>query len=113
MPVNQRVAGSNPALAATYGPRASPSPTVACSTSACKLRQALPTTASIAVVGSASEIQYKRTASEGLAQGPYMVARVGFEPATLRMEGIALTTDPPCPTIELNHVLYKVLKRFL
>ena len=28
------------------------------------------------------------TASEGLAQGPYLVARVGFEPTTLRMKGI-------------------------
>ena len=27
------------------------------------------------------------TASEGLAQGPYVVARVGFEPATFWMEG--------------------------
>ena len=27
------------------------------------------------------------TVSEGLAQGPYMAAKVGFEPATLRTEG--------------------------
>jgi len=27
------------------------------------------------------------TVSEGLAQGPYMLDRVGFEPATFRMEG--------------------------
>jgi len=26
-------------------------------------------------------------ASEGLAQGPYVVARVGFEPPTLQMQG--------------------------
>ena len=27
------------------------------------------------------------TVSEGLAQGPYVVARTGFKPATLRMKG--------------------------
>ena len=27
------------------------------------------------------------TASEGLAQGPYVAARVGFEPVTIRSEG--------------------------
>jgi len=35
------------------------------------------------------------TASEGLAQGPYVVARVGFKPATLRTEGTELNTEPP------------------
>ena len=34
------------------------------------------------------------TVSEGLAQGPYVVARAGFEPATLRMQGTELTTEP-------------------
>ena len=29
--------------------------------------------------------------SEGLAQGPYMVARAGFEPATLRLKGMDST----------------------
>ena len=33
--------------------------------------------------------------SEGLAQGPYVAARVGFEPVTLQMQGSELTTDPP------------------
>ena len=33
--------------------------------------------------------------NEGLVHGPYMVAKVGFEPVTLHTE---LTTDPPCPT---------------
>ena len=37
------------------------------------------------------------TVNEGLAQGPYMAARVGFEPATLRTEGAELTTGPPHP----------------
>ena len=38
------------------------------------------------------------TANEGLAQGPYMAARVGFEPTTLRMKGVESTSDPPRPT---------------
>jgi len=32
--------------------------------------------------------------SEGLIQGPYMAARVGFKPATLRTQGIDLATEP-------------------
>ena len=38
------------------------------------------------------------TTSEGLAQGPYVVARVWFEPATLRMQGRELTTEPLRPS---------------
>ena len=37
-------------------------------------------------------------AIEGLAQGPYVAARVAFEPATLRTQGTELTTEPPHPT---------------
>ena len=37
------------------------------------------------------------TASERLAQGPYVVARVGFEPATLWTQGTELITRPPRP----------------
>jgi len=37
------------------------------------------------------------TTSEGLAQGPYMAARMGFEHANLWMQGTELTTEPPCP----------------
>ena len=37
------------------------------------------------------------TMSEGLPQGPYVAAKVGFEPATLSMQGTELTTTPPCP----------------
>ena len=40
------------------------------------------------------------TASEGLAESPYEAVRVGFEPATLRMEGNELTTEPPHPRLE-------------
>ena len=36
-------------------------------------------------------------ASEGLAQGPYMVARAGFEPTTLRTKGNESTNEPPYP----------------
>ena len=36
-------------------------------------------------------------ASEGLAQGPCVVARVGFEPTTLRTKGIESTNEPPRP----------------
>ena len=35
--------------------------------------------------------------SEGLAQGPYVTARAGFEPATLRTKGDESTNDPPLP----------------
>ena len=35
------------------------------------------------------------TASEGPAQGPYVVARAGFEPTTLRTKGDESTNEPP------------------
>ena len=35
--------------------------------------------------------------SEGLAQGPYLAAGVGFEPANLRTQGTELTKEPPRP----------------
>ena len=35
------------------------------------------------------------TVSEGLAQGPYMGARVGVEPITLKMKGVDSTNVPP------------------
>jgi len=38
------------------------------------------------------------TASEGLAQGPYMEARALFEPATPRTKDVQSTTEPPHPT---------------
>ena len=37
------------------------------------------------------------TASEVLAQGPYVTARAGFEPATLRTKGFKSTNEPPRP----------------
>ena len=39
------------------------------------------------------------SASEGLAQGPYVVARVGFESAILRTKGIISANEPPHPTL--------------
>src|SRR6218665_2660813 len=35
---------------------------------------------------------------KGLAQGPYMAARAGVEPTTLRLKAIDSTKAPPCPT---------------
>src|SRR6218665_1194780 len=37
------------------------------------------------------------TVSEGLAQGPYVAARVGVEPTTIRLRVIDLTSAPPRP----------------
>src|SRR6218665_3039638 len=36
-------------------------------------------------------------AGKGLAQGPYMAARAGVEPTTLRLRVIASTNAPSCP----------------
>src|SRR6218665_3945414 len=36
-------------------------------------------------------------ASEGIAQGPYVATRTGFEPTTLRSTGIDSTNRPPHP----------------
>jgi len=47
--------------------------------------------------------------SEGFAQGPYVVARVEFEPDTFRTKGIELTTEPPrsnslhCSHLQKHH----------
>ena len=48
--------------------------------------EALPITALILFRSLHAEA-LQATASEGLAQGPHVAARVGFEPATLRTEG--------------------------
>jgi len=37
-------------------------------------------------------------ASEGLAQGPYLANRAGFEGATLGTKGDEYTNEPPRPT---------------
>src|SRR6218665_125813 len=41
------------------------------------------------------------TAGKGLVQGPYMAARAGVEPTTLRLKVIVSTKAPPRPTILL------------
>ena len=46
------------------------------------------------------------TVGKGLAQGPYMTARAGIEPTTLRLKAIDSTKAPPCPTI-LSHRMYR------
>ena len=42
---------------------------------------------------------------QSLAQGPYVAARVGFEPATLRTEGTQLTTEPPRPAFPFLYAM--------
>jgi len=37
------------------------------------------------------------TVSEGFAQGPYVAARAGFKPTTLRTKGDESTNEPPLP----------------
>ena len=51
--------------------------------------------------------------SKGLAQGPFMVARVGFEPATFRMEVAKVTTEPPRPTFCVSRALYSRKKMLI
>ena len=43
-------------------------------------------------------------ASERLAQGPYVVARAGVEPATLRMIGVNSTNATPHPTHYITNI---------
>src|SRR6218665_3951363 len=46
------------------------------------------------------------TASEGLAQGPYVETRAGFEPTTIRSKGIDSTNSPPRPTMPVEWTRY-------
>src|SRR6218665_3377491 len=46
------------------------------------------------------------TVSEELAKGPYVAARPGFEPTTLRSTAIDSTNEPPRPTIVLSEIHY-------
>ena len=52
---------------------------------------------SIDTVSELSRQALQVNVSEGLAQGPYVVAGVGFEPAILRIQGTELTIEPPAP----------------
>ena len=42
------------------------------------------------------------TAIEGVIQGPYVAARAGFEPATLRTKGDESTNESPRPTLSVT-----------
>src|SRR6218665_2209305 len=44
------------------------------------------------------------TASEGVAQGPYVAARARFEPTILKMKGDESTNEPPCPTNKYKYI---------
>ena len=37
------------------------------------------------------------TVSEGLVQGPYVAAKAGVKPMTLRTKGVDSTNEPPTP----------------
>ena len=60
------------------------------------LSEALPTTAIDTVSEFTHAEALQATASEGLAQGPYMAARAGFKPTTFRSKGVVSTNAPPC-----------------
>jgi len=45
---------------------------------------------------------YGYSTNEGLAQGPYVTARVGLEPATLWMHCSSLFTKPLLPCFDLG-----------
>src|SRR6218665_3619991 len=49
------------------------------------------------------------TTSEGLAQGPYVAVRAGFEPATLRTKGAKSTNELPRLTDVFLVFLYPVI----
>ena len=45
------------------------------------------------------------TVSQGLAQGPYVAARAGFEPATLRTRVDESTSEPPRSNIQHDVII--------
>src|SRR6218665_130256 len=63
--------------------------------------EALPATAWI-LYRRVSHRGAQATASKGLAQGPYVAARVGVEPTTLRLKVIDSTNAPPRPTLFID-----------
>ena len=56
-----------------------------------------PYTAPVDTVSEFHDYAPQATASEGLAQGPYLAASAGFEPTTFRTKGYESTNDPPSP----------------
>src|SRR6218665_1445979 len=61
--------------------------------------EALPTAARIAYCIGVSRRSAQATVSKGLALGPYVAARAGVEPTTLRLRVIDLTNEPLRPTM--------------
>ena len=53
--------------------------------------KALPTTAILTLCRSLHAEELQATVSEGLAQGPYVAARAGFEPTTLQSKAMNST----------------------
>src|SRR6218665_1070153 len=72
--------------------------------------EALPTTARGYCIG-VSRQSAQATVGKGLAQGPYMAARAGVEPTTLRLRAVDSTKEPPCPvpiyTVPKTGTVYK------
>src|SRR6218665_2590879 len=52
------------------------------------------------------------TVGKGLAQGPYVTARAGVEPTTLRTTGDDSTNEPPRPTSCIGLLLLSLHVRF-
>ena len=46
----------------------------------------------------------REIASEGLAQGPYVAARAGFEPVTIQTKGAESTNEPTSPTFIIDGI---------
>ena len=62
--------------------------------------ETLPTTARTYTVSEFhAEAHAQATVSKGLAQGPYVAARAGVEPTTLRLKVIDSTNAPPRPAM--------------
>src|SRR6218665_2787721 len=51
--------------------------------------------------------------TKGLAQGPYMAARAGVEPTTLRLKAIDSTKAPPCPKTWWHHFIHHLKYLFI
>src|SRR6218665_2607119 len=62
------------------------------------LLRGAPDTARILCLSFTPKHHRQSSASEGLAQGPYLVTRAGFKPTTLWTKGDESTNEPPCPT---------------
>src|SRR6218665_2436481 len=62
------------------------------------LSEVIPTTA-IETASGFTRRTLQATVIEGLAQGPYVAARTGFELTTLRWKDVDSTNAQPCPTI--------------